>query len=95
MLDNDKISNWRMSELLGKEFSKNMTESVFPKDIDSIGEDFYRSFKRRSTKFFDEPFISVKKDDEYDKRLERQFYNSQRASKPVELKVKFVEMNRP
>lgn len=42
---------------------------MFPKDIDSIGEDFYRSFKRRSTKFFDEPFLSVKKDDEYERKL--------------------------
>jgi hypothetical protein len=71
-----------------------MTESVFPKDIDSVGEDFYRSFKRRSTKFFDEPFISVKKDDEYERRLERKFYNIKRISKPMELQVKFVEMNR-
>jgi len=42
------------------QIDKKNEESVFPKDFDQIGEDFYRSFKRRSAKFFDDSFTSTK-----------------------------------
>jgi hypothetical protein len=37
MLHDDKVSDWKISDILRTDFNKPATESVFPKDIDSIG----------------------------------------------------------
>lgn len=64
------------------QIDKKNEESVFPKDFDQIGEDFYRSFKRRSAKFFDDSFTSTKTEaDEYESRLERKYYQIKRPVK--------------
>lgn len=74
----------KTTEMIAKELHDKNIKSVFPEDINTLGDDFYRSFKRIPAKSRNNRISN--RDDNIDDskfRLERKFLKVRKPQKPL------------